>query len=597
MMSEAKKKESFITELKQLNSLFSNRDRAKFGMLLLMMLVGSFLEVIGIGLVPVFVGVLGSPEKAMNHPTLGPILNRLGLEPGNSHVVIYSSLLLIVVFALKNAYLIVNKYIQLRVVKNRQVALARRMFSAYMHAPVEFHLRRNSAELLRNVNNETNIVSQELINNVFSICMGLMMAMSILALLVAVDPTATLVAFTALGVAGGGMLFVLQRRMRMMGRKALADRKEIIKTINQGFGSLRVLRLTAREDSAVNRLAQRAYRLAQTQTIVQIIGQSTNYYLETVAVSTLLLVCIFLIATGHSAETVAPTLALFGVALVRLKVNVAQIIGAINSMQFRLPSVAPLCRDLKRLEGIDVVKLKAKITPMKFEHDIKLIDVTYQYPEAQTPVLRDVDLTIQKGSSVAFIGQTGSGKSTLIDLILGLLPVSNGKVEVDGHDIQGNLYGWQANIGYVPQVIYLTDDTIRRNIAFGLEEDQIDEEKVWEALRAAQLENFVKELPEGINAQVGERGVCISGGQRQRIGIARALYDNPELLVLDEATSALDIETEASVIQSIEKMRGRRTILMITHRLSTTNCCDIRYLLKNGMLVETEDLAGNAATG
>ncbi len=577
-----------MTDLRLLNRLFSRRDRLLLPLLLLLMLIGSLLEVLGIGIIPVFVGVLAAPERALAHPQLGPWVARLGLEDDNTRVIILGSLLLIVVFIVKNAYLIGNHYIQLRILKNRQVALMRRLFASYMHAPIEFHLRRNSAELMRNVNGETQIVCGQIIGPLLNVCMGLMMSVSILALLLFVDPMASLISLGSLAVAGGGVLAVLQRRVKLLGQQALADRRDIIKTINQGLGGLKDLRLASREDSAVRELTGRAYRLSQTQTVEQIIAQAIPYYLESIAVITLLAVCITLVLMGRSVEEIAPTLALFAVALVRLKATVAQVTGGLNSIAFRLPAVRPIHDDLAMLESQAAASQGRCVRPMPFEQAIELRGVAYHYPEAAAPVFTDVNLRIEKGQSVAFVGPTGSGKSTLVDVMLGLLPAKAGAVTVDGVDIQANLRGWQANIGYVPQTIFLIDDTIRRNVALGFEVGEIEEAKVWAALRAAQMEDFVRGLPAGLETRVGERGVCLSGGQRQRLGIARALYRDPQVLVLDEGTSALDQETETALIEAIETLKDSHTIIMIAHRLSTIKNCDHRFQIMDGKIALLE---------
>ena len=573
-----------LDNLKKLNAIFSGRDRRIFSFLVFAMIIGALLEIVGLGIVPVFVGVLADPQRVMNHPLAGRLLTRFDLLKPEK-LVYFGSVVLILVFVFKNAYLIFNRYLQLRVLKNRQVALMRRLFQAYMHASYEFHLQRNTAELLRNVNGEVQLIFQSVLIPLMNVLMNSIMTLSILLLLAFANFWITLVAIMVLALAGGGLLGLFQRKMTLFGKKAKNERREIVKTVNQGLGSIKDIRLARREQFFVKDLAARVRILTSAQTKQQVINQSTTYYLETVAVVTILLICVMLLAFGTPIPSLAPLLALFGVALVRLKATISQIVAGVNGLIFQIHCVAPVYDDLKLLERVGCEGiLPRRETQLPFRQAIELHSVNYRYPGGHRDVLNDINLRIEKGTSVAFIGPTGAGKTTLVDVILGLLPPTAGSVLVDGVDICENLAGWQRNIGYVPQVIYLTDDTIRHNIALGFEDSQIDDGKVWAAVHSAQLDEFVNSLPQGLDTFVGERGVRISGGQRQRIGIARALYQNPGVLVFDEGTSALDNQTEMAVIESINKLKGTHTILMIAHRLSTVRSCECLYSLKNGWI-------------
>jgi ABC-type multidrug transport system fused ATPase/permease subunit len=276
---------------------------------------------------------------------------------------------------------------------------------------------------------------------------------------------------------------------------------------------------------------------------------------------------------------VVPTLALFSVAAFRLMPSVNRVLGAVQTLRYSLASINALYEEFKLADPGPAVH---NIDGTAFQHDICLIGINYTYPNSVAPVLNGLSITIQKGESVGFIGPSGSGKSTLVDVILGLLPPSTGQVAVDGQDIQQNLRHWQNQIGYVPQSIYLTDDTLRRNVAFGVPNEQIDDVAIQSAIQAAQLDGFVANLPDGLETLVGERGIRLSGGQRQRIGIARALYHDPAVLVLDEATSSLDTATESDVMQAITTLQGTKTIIMVAHRLSTVKQCDRLYQLGQG---------------
>jgi ABC-type multidrug transport system fused ATPase/permease subunit len=290
-----------------------------------------------------------------------------------------------------------------------------------------------------------------------------------------------------------------------------------------------------------------------------------------------------MLARGHDTAAIMPTLALFAAAAFRMTPSANRVLAVINSLRYGLPAVATLTSELA---------LPVSDTPpggthrTAFQRDIELRDVTFSYADTPAPALRGVSVRIGKNETVGFIGPSGSGKTTLVDVLLGLLAPQRGEVRVDGTDVAGNLRAWQDQIGYVSQTIYLTDDTLRRNVAFGVPEAEIDDRAVARAVRAAQLDDFVASLPAGLDAAVGERGVRLSGGQRQRIGIARALYHDPAVLVLDEATSALDAATERGVMDAVAALQGSRTIVIVAHRLSTVDRCDRLYRLEAGRIVE-----------
>jgi ABC-type multidrug transport system fused ATPase/permease subunit len=321
-------------------------------------------------------------------------------------------------------------------------------------------------------------------------------------------------------------------------------------------------------------------RVGQLQATLQ---QLPRLWLELLAVSGLATLVITMLVQGRALEAVLPTLGLFAAAAFRLIPSVNRVLGAIQALRYGLAMIDTLHAEFN-LAASEVADTCAPIVP--FRAALELNKVTYAYPGAFVAALTEISLVIRHGESVGFIGSSGSGKSTLVDILLGLLKPDSGEVRVDGEEIQHALRNWQNQIGYVPQSIYLTDDTLARNVAFGLPTAQIDQAAVWRAIRAAQLEEFVHSLPMELDTLVGERGIRLSGGQRQRIGIARALYHDPVVLVLDEATSSLDTTTEREVMQAVRALQGRKTILIVAHRLSTVEHCDRLYRLEQGRVVE-----------
>ena len=582
-----------IKQINRLRPLFSRRDKLLYVALLLLMIGGAFVDVAGVGAIPAFVAALAVPEKVMAYPAAARVLDMLGITE-TTELVLWGCLALGVIFILKNAYLAFLHFAQVRITEYHRVRMSSRLFSAYMRAPYEFQLKRNSAELLRNVQGETKEIFTGIINPVLHVVMGGLMTAGIVVLLVATTPG---VAFIGLGIVGGGswvFLRIFRTRLQRYGQEAKHERKESIKAVNQGLGAFVDARILGREGHLIQAFVRSMAHLAYVDRLRQVISKSSNPVLETISVLGLLLIVVALVLTGWEPMAMVPLLALFGAATVRLRASLSEMITGISQIHYSIAAVSNVTDDLNLLEDKALQRKGGRKHPKKeavqrlpFQHALVLDGVSYTYPETTEPALRDISLTIEKGTSVAFVGSTGSGKTTLINVILGLLRPQQGTIQVDGADIFSNLRGWNENVGYIPQTIFLLDDTIRRNIAFGLPDEKIDSEKLQAAVRAAQLEEFVASLPEGLETVVGERGVRLSGGQRQRVGLARALYHNPEVLIMDEATSALDNQTENLVMQALEELKEGRTFIIIAHRLSTVRECDRLYFLRDGR-VEAE---------
>jgi ATP-binding cassette subfamily C protein len=574
--------------IRQLREIFGRRDKWLACVLLLIMIGGAGVEVLGVGMIPVFVSTATDAENVLSHPWAAPVLEPLGITTARE-LLIGSSIGLLLLFFFKNAYICFQQYAVIRFTQNRRVELMRRMFNAYMHAPYEFHLRRNSAELLRNTQQEAARVIGQVIGPALRLLMrGLMMG-AIVGLLFFTNPVAAAVGVGILALAGGGFYAAIQNRMKRYGQQAQAARKTMVQSIQQGLGAIKEARVGRSEPFFVDTLLGNVRRWIRAERFRQLTTQVTMPYMELVAVSALLAIALTLLLSGQGAREVAPTLAMFGYAFVRLKAGVGQVVKSFSGLRYGVVSVEPVYRDMKRLGALSPRRPQRHrwgeaSESVTLREEIRLEDVWYRYPGAERYALRGVSLTIPRGSSVGFVGPTGAGKTTLIDVLLGLLEPESGRVTVDGADIRGALPQWRRDIGYIPQAIYLTDDTIKRNIAFGVPEKRIDEDRLRAAIRDAQLESFIDELPEGLETTVGEGGVRLSGGQRQRIAIARALYHDPDVLVMDEATAALDNATERALMQSIERLRGERTLLMIAHRLTTLRGCDRLYYLEDGQI-------------
>ncbi|SHG34127.1 ABC-type multidrug transport system, ATPase and permease component [Fodinibius roseus] len=577
-----------IESLKKIYTLFPSSDHYKLLILFGMMLLASLLEVLGIGMIPVFVSTVASPDKVLNYPVLGDLLLSLGVSDSES-LVIYGALLLIGVYIVKNTYLGFFLYIKKRFIENRGVYLQDRIFRAYMTAPYSFYINRNSAELLRNVTSEVNKIISGTLMPFMEVTLNFTMFLFIIGTLFLFEPLITVISIVVLG--GGGYLFLhyTKQKTKEYGKDNREARKEKNKAVLQGLNGFKDARVLNREESFLDHYRFNAERSKRANTYEYVVGKMPKPIIETIAVAGILSIALLMVWQGRDVASIIPVLSLFGAATVKLMPVLNQVINQSTKIRYNAYSVYAIYDDLKILEN-DYRTFRMKVLgdqdKIAFDHQIVLNSVTYSYPNADEKAVQEVSIDIPEGGVVAFVGPSGAGKTTLVDIILGLLEPQKGTIEADGVDIFEQIRGWQKNIGYIPQSIYLLDDTIKRNIAFGILDDEIDDQKLWDAIEAAQLIELVERLAEGVETIVGERGVRLSGGQQQRIGIARALYDNPQVLVMDEATSSLDNLTEKYVIKAIERLRGDRTIIMIAHRLSTVKNCDVIYMMKEGKVVD-----------
>lgn len=574
----------------KLRQLFDRRDKFQYAGLLVLMGFGAMLEVIGIGAVPAFIATMAVPEKIRQYPFIDRLLNNLGITSG-AQLVLWGAVALIIIFAFRAAFLIFLSYLQIRLTERHRVRIGRMLFREYMNAPYEFHLSRNTAELLRNVITESTSIISGVINPVLTLTLQGLMTLGIVILLVFSTPWSGLVAIGVVG--GGGWLFlrIVKGRMGRYGTEARTERKKCIQAVNQGLGGFQDARVLGVENALVDEFNASNARYARYERFRQFIGKLSNPLLEFIAVAGLMFVVLTMLATGTEMREMVPVLGLFGAAIVRLRSSMGAMTALASQLNYNMASIDAVVGDMEDLRN---VKLNNAVISgnsgqgtriaLPFQNQISLKKVNYAYPDTDKQAIKDVTLTIQKGQAIGLVGETGSGKTTLINILLGLLKPQSGSITIDGNNIFDNLRSWQNNLGYISQSIYLLDDSIKHNIGFGLSEEEIVEEQLWEAIKAAQLEEFVSELPEGVNAFVGERGVRLSGGQRQRIGLARALYHNPDVLIMDEATSALDNTTENKVLKAVEALKGDRTIIMIAHRLSTVQNADCLHFLKNGRI-------------
>lgn len=566
-------------------SLMTTAQRRRAIALLVLMLLGALLETLGISLVLPLLALMTQTEPFGNSPALRSLLGPLA-QLSQAELLAGSMALLVALYALKVLYLGFLTWWQAQFIFNFQVHLSRQLFDGYLRQPYTFHLQRNSAQLIRNVVTEPSQLSHvATIPGLMLVSEGLVV-MAICALLVAIEPLGALLVTLTIGVAGYAFHRLTSARLLRWGQARQHHEGMRLQHLQQGLAGVKDVKVLGREAQFLVRFLLHDNAVSGVQQRHLTLQQLPRLWLEFLGVIGLAALVLSMLAQGKPVAALVPALGVFGAAAFRLMPSVTKVLAGIQCLRYAQPVIDTIKGELDSLEPSAPL---AQIEPLPFTTALHLERLSFRYPQAHTHALRDIDLIIRPGQSVGFVGGSGAGKSTLIDVILGLLEPTAGAVCVDGTDIRSNVRGWQSQIGYVPQTIYLTDDSLRANVAFGLPPEQIDEQAVTRAIRAAQLEDFVGQLPEGLDTIVGERGVRISGGQRQRIGIARALYHDPPMLMLDEATSALDVATERGVMQAVAALQGRKTILIIAHRISTVEHCDMVVRLAGGAIAESGD--------
>ncbi len=575
-----------MTILGKTLALFRARDRVRVYMLLVALVIAAGLETIGVGLVMPFIGLVTQPGIIEQNPIFGRIQGALGAE-NHSQLLTRVGLLLLAYYVLKNGFLAALVYAQNRFIYGQMHRLAARLLSTYLFAPYVFHLERNSAELQRNLNTNIPTMLTFVVAQSFILISDVLVVTLLSAFLIVVSPVASLVAMTVFSGVGFVYIRVIQRRTQELGRQEQRSFAEMVKWVNQGLGALKEVRVRGIEGFFLARYAEHCGGFVRARRTLQTATEIPRLLLETLAVTGVVVVTLVALARGQSTQTLLPLIGLFAAASFRLLPAVTRIIRSLYQIKHFRPSFDSVVADLGTIGTIpdDVLKRRARTQRrLKMSQRIELRNVAFTYARSPEPVLRGVSLRIAHGQCVGLVGPSGAGKTTVADLILGLFPPTSGEILADGQDISEDLPGWRANFGYIPQTIYLTDDTIRRNVAFGVPDEDIDDEAVRRALADAQLTEFVDELPGGLDHIVGETGERLSGGQRQRIGIARALYHDPPILVMDEATSALDTRTEREITETTVRLAGSRTVIVIAHRLSTVERCDRLFFLKDGLL-------------
>lgn len=550
-------------------------------------------ELLSVSAILPFVESLVEPGKILDKWYMKVIYESLGIT-SEERFVIVMLIGLILLYIFKNVYVILVYKIQYRFTYNNKCKTTVELMNAYMRKPYLFFVGYDTSALMRDVRNDPASFYTAVLQLMHLFTEGIVCFLIFIYLFYK-DKSITIAVVLAVGCFGFLFVRVVRKKVKKYGDESREINRKIDELVLQAFGGIKEIKVMNKEPFYENKYKQENVDLAVNNNKYVTFELLPKNMMECMTMTALLAVVGIKIYRGVDMTYFIPTISVFAMAAFRIMPSASRVVNSLNTLTYYKAAVDAVYHTFKRLRDADEIVVPEEDNSSKVEGNIELRNVYFKYPEGNKYILNDASLFIKKNTSVAFIGPSGEGKTTLIDTILGILPIESGSILIGESDLKGNVRGWQKNIGYIPQNIYLTNNTIRENIAFGIKAEDIDEEAVNRAIKNAQLENLINELPNGLDTEIGERGIRLSGGQRQRIGIARALYTNPAVLVLDEATSALDNETEAAIMDAINALQGNKTILIIAHRLSTVRQCDEIYEVKDGKVVlcNKDELYGN----
>nr|WP_272505092.1 ABC transporter ATP-binding protein [Salinibacter ruber] len=551
-------------------------------MLFLAIIVRAVLQVVSVASIMPFLSVASNPESVHEKDYLSWAYEGLGLENTRVFLVVLGVGALVALL-LSNAFIVFTTWAMERYVWKRNHSISRRLLQSYLSRPYNFFLTKNSSELGKNILEEVKEITSNMLRPALRGGASAIVSLAIISFLFFVDITVAVVAVLVLGLSYLGLYTAVRNRLDDFGEERIKRNSERYKIVSEAFGGIKQVKLRGKENAFLDQYSVPSRRYSRMQAWYRVIKKAPRYVLEGIAFGGIISIAVYLIAVRGDFRQVIPMLGLYAFAGYRLMPALQGAYGGIASAHFNVAALETLHHHLKEYD-IESLQRDIDSEPLELKNYLLLDEVFYTYDGTKEPVIEDLSVKVSAGTTVGFVGKTGSGKTTTVDLILGLLQPQQGKIVIDGSLLNSeNVRCWQHGIGYVPQEIYLSDNTIARNIAFGVPENEIDLDAVRDAARRAHICDFVEnELPDRWDTVVGERGVKLSGGQRQRIGIARALYHNPSVLVFDEATSALDQSTEASVMEAIYGLEGDHTILVIAHRLSTVRRADKIIMLEDG---------------
>ncbi len=576
-----------IKIIKKLSILLDKKQKRIMALLVVMMLIGAVLETLGVSLILPVMNIILEDNAVEKHAYLKWIVDTFHIE-GTRNLTVFVMIALIGAFVVKNLFLFLQQKATLKFVYTNQFATSRRMMINFMQRPYEYYLNADTTVIQRNITSD--------VNNIYALilsCLQLISEMIVFVCLVAIllsqDAMMTITIAVLLVLVLLVIKFFIKPVMVQAGKDNQDYYSGLYKWIYESVMGIKEIKVAAKENYFINGYADCGAGYVNAVQKYNLYNSTPRLLIETIAIAGMIGYMLVVMASGTSLTDLLPQLTVLAAAAARLLPSANRINNYLTSIAYFEPFLDNVSENLQSEIHDEKINYnsadyrgKTQITKLPVTKTIRMEDITYKYPGTDKLILDKATMEIPVGKSVGIVGASGAGKTTIVDVLLGLLKPEGGRILADGVDVNTNYTGWLRNIGYIPQTIFMTDSTIRKNVAFGVPDDEIDDTKVWQALKEAALDEFVKELPEGLDTEIGERGIRLSGGQRQRIGIARALFEDPEVLVLDEATSALDNDTEAAIMDSINRLHGRKTLVIIAHRLQTIEKCDMIYNIGDG---------------
>lgn len=579
--------------LKKIRYIFDRKQKVQIVILGILIFIGGFLETLGVGAMMPVVTALITPDILMGYiekyEFLQKICEALHID-SVGEVAIALLISLMVIYVIKNLFILFMTYKQNDFISQNRNRMISRVLGEFLNRPYEQYLGADIPTVFRITDNDIPHMFS-LVLSALQLASEVVVSCLIFIMMLIMDAKMTLFVVVLFGAMTFLIVKVFKPKLNKIGAKNQSIQSRIAKWRLQAIYGLKDVKVLNREEFFVRNYYESGKIGADVATAYAVMNNIPRLLIETVFIVGVLGFIAIYINGGGDMSAMANTLVAFGVAAIRVLPSVNRINTYITQISYTQPSLDFVYQNLQEGMKTDAMlrerKENSQKEKLKLEHQIELNHISFHYPDTDKNIFTDAHMIVPKGKSVGIIGASGAGKSTVVDVLLGLLHVQEGEITCDGVDIFKNYESWLAQIGYIPQSIYLVDESIRDNIAFGIDEEEIDDKRIWEVLKEAQLKEFVEGLPEGLDTTIGDRGVRLSGGQRQRIGIARALYHNPEILVFDEATSALDNDTEAAVMEAVNSFHGKKTMIIIAHRLNTIEKCDIIYKVENEKLVET----------
>ena len=594
MIKKLLNKVLLIRVIKKLSQILTNHQKIRIVQLVFLMLIGGILETLPVSLIYPFMNMVMSPDEMMDKWYIVKLCELFHIESYRVFL-IFMAVVMALLYIVKNIYLLMEYNVQYRFVFNNQFAMQKKILDVLIHRPYEYFLNISSGEIIRIITSDTGMAFNALMNLLATFTELIVAIMLIITMLIsapAVTICIALVLIVMLVLISG----VIKPIMEKAGKTSQYANAGLNKWLLQSIQGIKEIKVSSTEDFFEKNYDEFGQKHIASSRIHMVCQNVPRFFLEAVSMGTMFIVVAVMLYRGSSFEVIIPMLSIVAMAAIRILPSVNRMSNTIAQVAYAEPMVDKFIENIgdigtsTAVNPIDVDKIGRDTEVvgsksfLKLAKTIRLNKISYKYPESEKYVLDNAEMSIKKGESVGIVGSTGAGKTTAVDLILGLLNPTSGTIEIDGVDIKNDIKAWLSQVGYIPQAIFMLDGSIKENVAFGVPKDAISEEDVWRALEEAALADFVRSLPDGLNTEIGERGVRLSGGQRQRIGIARALYSNPAVLILDEATSALDNETENAIMDSINGLHGSKTMIIIAHRLTTIEGCDHVYRVENGKI-------------